>query len=81
SDDKRYCRKLFRNRANIFLTPRSFYEGDDLIALSLCQHSITTGGTFGWWAGYLAGGEVVHDTRSQAGCERDEHYYPPWFKT
>ncbi|CAF3110249.1 unnamed protein product [Rotaria socialis] len=81
SDDKRYCRKLFRNRANIFLAPRSFDEGDDLIALSLCQHSIITGGTFGWWAGYLASGEVIHDTASQAGCEQREYYYPPWFKT
>jgi galactoside 2-L-fucosyltransferase 1/2 len=48
SDDKSYCETLFRDRTNIFLTPSSFSPGDDLITLSLCQHSIITGGTFGW---------------------------------
>ena len=81
SDDKSYCKKLFHNRSNIFLTPSSFSEGDDFITLSLCQHSVITGGTFGWWSGYLASGEVVHDTVYVTTCENDEHYYPPWFKT
>ncbi|CAF3757878.1 unnamed protein product [Rotaria socialis] len=79
SDDKRYCRNLFRHRPNIFVTPVSFSNGDDLIALSLCQHSIVTGGTFGWWTGYLASGEVIHDKAYPSGCERDEYYYPSWF--
>ena len=81
SDDKSYCRKLFGHRPNIFLTPNSFSPGDDLIALSLCQHSIITGGTFGWWAGFLANGQVIHDKVYSSGCEKDEHYYPPWFRS
>ncbi len=80
SDDKRYCKKLFRDRSNIFLTPQSFSPGDDLITLSLCQHSIITGGTFGWWSAYLANGEVVHDTVYRTTCEKNEYYYPSWFK-
>ena len=79
SDDKPYIRKLFRHHANIFFTPQLFSEGNDLIALSLCEHSIVTGGTFGWWAAYLAYGEVIHDTVYPTGCKRREHYYPPWF--
>ena len=79
SDDKRYCRKLFGRRPNIFVTPQSFSPADDLIALSLCQNSIITGGTFGWWAGYLANGHVIHDKIYPSGCERREYYYPPWF--
>jgi hypothetical protein len=79
SDDKSYCQNLFRNRSNIFLTPSSFSVGDDLITLSLCQHSIITGGTFGWWTGYLANGQVVHDKVYPSGCEKREQYYPPWF--
>ncbi|CAF1363828.1 unnamed protein product [Adineta steineri] len=79
SDDKSYCKKLFRNRSNIFLTPQTFSVGDDLVILSLCQHSIITGGTFGWWTGYLAGGEVIHDKIYPSGCSRREYYYPPWF--
>ncbi|CAF3798520.1 unnamed protein product [Adineta steineri] len=79
SDDKVYCKKLFGNRSNIFLTPRRFSFGDDLVILSLCEHSIITGGTFGWWIGYLAGGEVMHDKAYPSGCSRREYYYPPWF--
>lgn len=81
SDDKSYCENLFRDRRNIFLTPSSFSPGDDLITLSLCQHSIITGGTFGWWSAYLANGEVIHDTVYPTTCKKDEYYYPPWFKT
>ena len=79
SDDKSHCRKLFRNRANVSVTPRLFSLGDDLITLSLCQHSIVTGGTFGWWGAYLAHGRVLHDTVYPFQCERREHYYPPWY--
>ncbi|CAF1376447.1 unnamed protein product [Rotaria sordida] len=79
SDDKSYCRNLFHNRSNIFLTPQSFSMGDDMITLSLCEHSIITGGTFGWWTGYLANGQVIHDKVYPSGCERREYYYPPWF--
>jgi galactoside 2-L-fucosyltransferase 1/2 len=79
SDDKSYCKNLFRNYSNIFLTPESFTAGDDLIALSVCQHSIATGGTYSWWAAYLANGHVVHDKVYPPGCSRREQYYPPWF--
>ncbi|CAF3663939.1 unnamed protein product [Rotaria socialis] len=79
SDDKGYCRNLFHDQANVFITPESFSEVDDLITLSFCQHSIITGGTFGWWAAYLANGYVIHDKVYPSGCVRREHYYPPWF--
>ena len=32
----------------------------DLALLSLCNHTITSVGTFSWWAGWLAGGEVTY---------------------
>ena len=79
SDDKSYCRKLFRHHTNIYFTPQLFSESTDLVALSLCEHSIVTGGTFGWWAAYLANGEVIHDRVYPTGCKRREHYYPSWF--
>ncbi|CAF1153322.1 unnamed protein product [Adineta steineri] len=79
SDDKPYCEKLFRNQSNISLTPETYSTGDDLVILSLCQHSVITGGTYGWWTGYLAGGEVIHDKIYPSGCSRREYYYPPWF--
>ena len=79
SDDKPYCKNLFRNYSNIFVTPASFSSGYDLIALSVCQHSIITGGTFSWWSAYLTNGQVMHDKVYPSGCERREYYYPPWF--
>ena len=79
SDDKPYCKNIFRNRTNIFFTPQVFSDGDDLITLSLCEHSVITAGTFGWWVAYLANGEVIHDRVYPAGCKRREYYYPPWF--
>ena len=32
----------------------------DLALLSRCNHTITSVGTYSWWAGYLAGGEVTY---------------------
>jgi len=81
SDDKIYCRGLFASEqksGRIIILPDNFSPDDDLMALSLCHHSIITGGTFGFWSAYLTGGEVIHDVRYRAGCLRSD-YYPPWF--
>ncbi len=81
SDDRSYCRNLFASEVKsgrIFILPDHFTPADDLMALSLCHHSIVTGGTFGFWSAYLAGGDVVHDVKYKAGCQRAD-YYPPWF--
>ena len=79
SDDKSYCKSLFRDLSNVFVAPKSFSVGDDMAALILCEHSIITGGTFGWWAAFLANGEVMHDREYPSGCPSREYYYPPWF--
>ena len=81
SDDKDYVKKNLGNNADIFITPDSFFSGDDLAALALCEHSIVTAGSYGWWSAWLAGGNVVHDIYypvASQNCIR-EHYFPPWF--
>ncbi|XP_067653559.1 galactoside alpha-(1,2)-fucosyltransferase 1-like [Haliotis asinina] len=35
-------------------------EEIDLCLLSMCNHTILSVGTFGWWAGFLAGGTTVY---------------------
>ena len=53
--------------------------------MTLCDHTIITAGTFGWWAAWLAGGTVVYLAdypRPRSYMERKvmirrENYYPP----
>ncbi|KAH3835789.1 hypothetical protein DPMN_109153 [Dreissena polymorpha] len=41
----------------------AFLEGNsdavDMAVLSLCDHTIVSTGTFGWWAAWLAGGTTI----------------------
>ncbi len=47
------------NQSNVFIS-RDKKAEVDLAILSMCNHTIISVGTFGWWAGYLAGGEVAY---------------------
>ena len=33
--------------------------GHDMAVMSLCNHTILSYGTFGYWSGFLAGGSVI----------------------
>ena len=85
SDDKEYCRKAFRNNSHIIITPDNFTHEQDLAALVVCQHTIVTTGSFGWFAAYLSGGDVLYDRLSpgkNTSLEKDcppAEYYPPRF--
>lgn len=63
SDDKTFCKRMYGNMSNVVITPVSFSTGEDLAALAACHHMIVTVGTYGWWAGFLTEGEVLHDVR------------------
>lgn len=58
---------------------------DDLTLLSSCHHNIISVGTFGWWASYLARGEVIYyhpqvNTKTSLGKNftRSDFYPPNW---
>lgn len=58
---------------------------EDLAILSACNHTIMTVGTFGWWAGYLAGGITVYyrsfppeDSELHSLFSREDHFPPDW---
>ena len=69
-------------RNNILMSPFTS-PFDDMCLLASCNDSIITGGSFGWWSAYLAGGSVVYDTTfprldSRIGRKfKKEDYYPP----
>ena len=59
----------------------------DFAIMTLCDHTIITGGTFSWWAGWLAGGTVVYladypkpgsTLERKAMLRRDNFYLPEW---
>lgn len=81
SDDKDYVKNNLGQEQDIFITPKSFFHGDDMGALTLCEHSIITAGSYGWWSGWLAGGNVIHDIHYPVPFQKciREHYFPPWF--
>ena len=69
-------------RNNIFMSPFTS-PFDDMCLLASCNDSIITGGSYGWWSAYLAGGSVVYDTtfpkpETRIGKRfKKEDYYPP----
>ncbi|KAL8580988.1 hypothetical protein ACOMHN_048022 [Nucella lapillus] len=57
-----------------------------LAALASCDHVIMTVGTYGWWGGYLSGGEVVyywdrkellHEPPLPVEIKHPEDFFPP----
>ncbi|CAF1348362.1 unnamed protein product [Adineta steineri] len=74
-------------KKNVLVTLDSFSVADDLATLTLCEHTILTAGTFGWWGAFLSHnrlGDVLTDSKSDhspidANCRADD-YFPSWFK-
>ncbi len=85
SDDVIWARRNFpsRRRHVVFCHGKDAHV--DLCLLRHCHHSIITAGTFGWWAGWLAGGHVTYfkdyprnkSRLSKSFSADKEDYYPP----
>ena len=58
SDDMVWARAALNGSDLAFMEGNQEYI--DLAILASCNHTIMTVGTFGWWGGWLAGGEVVY---------------------
>lgn len=84
SDDIRWCKQNFRGAEFAF----SSFEnspGKDMALLSLCDHSIITGGTFGWMSAWFCNGDVIYDraypgrgTNLGSHIVREDYYPPHW---
>ncbi|KAL3871031.1 hypothetical protein ACJMK2_039055 [Sinanodonta woodiana] len=84
SDDITWCKENIRgNNDTAFSNFNN--PGTVMAMLSFCDHVIITSGTFGWWAAWLAGGEVVYfkgfprpGSNIDKGMSREDYYPPQW---
>ena len=80
SGDMRWSRQII-NGSDVTFSP--FEPAVDFSILGLCDHVVITVGTFGWWAGWLAGGSLVYlRDYLRKGSDLDlwqpkDRYYPP----
>ncbi|XP_027223995.2 galactoside alpha-(1,2)-fucosyltransferase 2 isoform X1 [Penaeus vannamei] len=59
SDDMAFVRQRLGHYPDVFFSSGES-AADDMALLSSCNHSIVTMGSYGFWTGFLAGGEVVY---------------------
>ena len=83
---KTNLRNVTANYNMVFMDTRNSWAVDMAI-LTLCDHSVVSSGTFGWWAAYLTGGTVIHykdiaregsEIRSWYSNNVDDYLYPGW---
>ncbi len=83
TDDMGWVRKNVPRTQTIHFPTHPRSSGYDLVLLSQCNHTIISTGTFSWWAGWLAGGQVVYyEPPFKPGTEPYSHYnkqdtFPP----
>ena len=90
SDDIAWCKQHMATRYwfadLVFISDSSVSPYVDFAVLVSCDHSIITSGTFGWWAAWLAGGEVIFynsflRAMNHFGWQyKQDDYYPPRWK-
>ena len=87
SDDIQWCQKNVQSSTHLVVySPFSNNSSSlDLCTLAKCNHTITTVGTFSWWAGNLAGGETIYykdfPRRGSAlarSFKPGDYYLPQW---
>ena len=84
SDDISWCKRHIRGPDVYF--PSGVHSAiHDITLLTLCNVTIITVGTFGWWAAYLAGGDAVYfrgqfapGSRLDRGVNNEDFYLPTW---
>ena len=75
--------KKLNSSVNIFFSMGSAFE--DFATLSRCSHSIISGGTYGFWTAWLAGGKTYYPvdfakpgSKFAKGFKNENFYMPEW---
>ncbi|XP_035217491.1 galactoside 2-alpha-L-fucosyltransferase 3-like isoform X1 [Stegodyphus dumicola] len=82
SDDRQWCKK-YLPQFHILTLPFSPSPAHDLAIMAECNHTIITYGTFSFWSGYLAGGEVIYfsnfvNPKRRSNFPEEKMYPPKW---
>ena len=87
SDDSHWCKTNITDKHGHGDIVFSGYNAAsvDLALLKRMEHMVITTGAFGWWGGWLAGGDVVYypdwiqpDKQTGKSYKMSDHY-PPWW--
>ncbi|XP_071097494.1 galactoside 2-alpha-L-fucosyltransferase SEC1-like [Haliotis cracherodii] len=83
TDDKEWCRANLTSSDIILMENTDPYL--DFATLTLCDHTIMTVGTFGWWAAFLTNGHTVYfkdyprkGSRLAAAFTKEDFFMPDW---
>lgn len=83
----RWVQEHLRNLTNVFYSDPKHGAHKDMALLAACDHVITTVGTFGWWGGWLSGGNVTYfkwpakqgsGLRKQFSKDFKDFFLPDW---
>ena len=86
SDDTIWCQQNFEKNKNILFANGSF-PAVDMAILSLCNHTISSIGTFSWWSAWLAAGETTYfaypvfegsSLRKSFSSNFSDYFWPGW---
>ncbi len=77
SDDRRWANSnIRRRRTDAAIVAGKNIPAVDMAVLGMCNHSIMSIGTFGWWSSWLAGGETVYYSKNPIpGSSRSKRFF------
>jgi len=85
SDSKLHFQNVLISESSEFTMSTFTDYQQDFVLLTSCDHVVMTTGSFGWWAAYLAGGEVIYFNQTSdpkftpiPGFSHDDFYPKHW---
>ena len=87
SDDIEWCEHNINPKSSHVIYSKELIDAEDMALLSLCNHTILTVGSFGWWSAFLAhpGGTTIYykDFPRQNSSlwfefNSGDYFYPNW---
>ncbi|XP_061178656.1 galactoside alpha-(1,2)-fucosyltransferase 1-like [Saccostrea echinata] len=84
-EDLKWCKYHIKG-SDVVFAPESAREVD-MCAISMCNHTVMTVGSFGWWGSFLANGTTVYfknvarndsNLRKDFSSDMSDYFYPGW---